>query len=179
MRSRILTVALSVLATVLVAGGATAATRYVITSTHQITPSVLHQLKGKRGPRGYTGLQGSSGIAQITEVRSPMLTIPDGDSSVDVGGQNWEATCPPGYQVIGTGFDDGGIGQVGFVESFGTFVGGIVFNSNGVGVSDTGVELEAICAKLAGANAASAARSASQARYHVELRRTLRAKQRG
>lgn len=53
--------ALAVIALVLAAGGTAYASSYIITSAHQIKPSVLTQLQGKRGPRGYTGKQGKTG----------------------------------------------------------------------------------------------------------------------
>jgi hypothetical protein len=42
-------------------GGAYAAGRYLITSTQQISPKVLHALEGERGPRGHTGPAGAPG----------------------------------------------------------------------------------------------------------------------
>lgn len=44
-------------------GGAYAAKKYLITSTKQISPSVLKALKGKAGPAGATGAQGPAGPA--------------------------------------------------------------------------------------------------------------------
>jgi hypothetical protein len=52
----------SVAALVVALGGtAVAAKKYVITSTKQISPKVLQQLRGRTGPMGPTGLQGPRG----------------------------------------------------------------------------------------------------------------------
>jgi hypothetical protein len=61
MRKTVLTIVASVVALALVTSGAIAAGRYLITSTHQIKPGVLAQLKGDRGPQGQTGPQGPQG----------------------------------------------------------------------------------------------------------------------
>lgn len=42
-------------------GGALAASKYLITSTKQISPKVIKKLKGKEGPAGKTGPQGAPG----------------------------------------------------------------------------------------------------------------------
>jgi hypothetical protein len=42
-------------------GGALAASKYLITSTKQISPKVVKALKGKNGPMGLQGLQGKEG----------------------------------------------------------------------------------------------------------------------
>jgi hypothetical protein len=44
-------------------GGAYAAKKYLITSTKQISPSVLKALQGKAGPAGANGAQGAAGSA--------------------------------------------------------------------------------------------------------------------
>lgn len=46
-------------------GGAYAAKKYLITSTKQISPKVLNQLKGKPGPKGETGMAGPQGVAGV------------------------------------------------------------------------------------------------------------------
>jgi Collagen triple helix repeat (20 copies) len=44
-------------------GGAYAASKYVITSTKQISPKVLKSLQGKAGPAGKNGVNGTNGAA--------------------------------------------------------------------------------------------------------------------
>ena len=47
-------------------GGALAASRYLISSTRQISPRVVEQLRGQRGPRGATGATGAVGATGST-----------------------------------------------------------------------------------------------------------------
>jgi hypothetical protein len=59
----------SIAALVVALGGtAVAAKKYVVTSTKQISPKVLQQLRGRTGPMGPTGLQGPRGSDGTTGV---------------------------------------------------------------------------------------------------------------
>ena len=135
-------------------GTSIAASRYLITSTKQIKPSVITKLKGNRGPRGAQGAQGaqgatgSSGIASIVEVQGADLTLAAGTFG---GAPN--ATCPSGYVVVGTGWN-GVLGDVGgFVKSYHTFVGGW-FDNQYASIS-LNVSVQAICAQLSSVSATS------------------------
>jgi hypothetical protein len=52
-------------------GGALAASHFVITSTKQVSPSVLKALKGKEGARGATGATGPQGTQGPTGPQGP------------------------------------------------------------------------------------------------------------
>jgi len=66
---------LSVVALLLACSGtAFAAKKYLITSTHQISPKVLAQLKGARGPAGAAGANGAPGANGATGAQGPAGT---------------------------------------------------------------------------------------------------------
>jgi hypothetical protein len=98
------------------AGSAIAATHYLITSTEQIKPSVLKELRGKtgpRGPQGEPGVQGTAGAngspgAAGTSFTTSDVTIVDGTSVGIVSPGNYvlTATCPSGDVVLGGGFNN-------------------------------------------------------------------------
>jgi collagen triple helix repeat protein len=64
-------VAMTVALVFAMSGGAYAAGKYLITSTKQIKPSVLAQLKGKNGMNGANGTNGANGAPGATGAQGP------------------------------------------------------------------------------------------------------------
>jgi hypothetical protein len=132
---------------------------------------------GPRGPRGFTGLQGLQGppgvVPQIVTVTSPHETLNPGQTTYEVDPNGFQATCPSGYTVIGTGYN-GSAGLTAFVLDFGPFVGGLVANDTNIQLP--GVYVQAICAVVPGGNTGSYAAdrpslASSEAAYHAQLKR--------
>lgn len=99
---------------------------------------------GPSGPPGAAGPVGPAGqLGSVTEVSSSSLTLTPGETTVDAGGYGWEAQCPSGDVVVGTGFDADGVGQVGFVLAYGTFAGGFITNLSSITIQ---VSVQAVCA---------------------------------
>jgi hypothetical protein len=78
------------------------------------------------------------------------------------------ATCPAGESVLGTGVNVGGVGSLGFVEAYGSFVGGFVSDQSSVPVT---VWLQGICGQVSGGErGANIAGRSSMTRYQSDLR---------
>jgi hypothetical protein len=103
------------------AGTGLAASKYLITSTKQIKPSVLSSLHGSQGPRGPQGVQGAvgpagaAGAAGAAGGAGPTGTFTTSDVTTVIGsaptgipdnGGNATsiASCPSGSTVIGGGY---------------------------------------------------------------------------
>lgn len=107
---------------------------------------------GKRGPRGRRGPRGPKGppgIANIVEVDGAELSLSPGQ----FGGAPL-ASCPPGAEVVGTGFNGPFNVVGGFVKAYGTFVGGFFANESSITLTGS---VEAICAEVGGAGASTSA----------------------
>jgi hypothetical protein len=161
----------SVLAFVLAAGGTAVAGGYIITKTSQIKPSVKRALAGQRGPQGPQGAQGAQGVAgaqgppglaALATVASPPFDLPSGSYYAP------QVNCPDGMRVIGTGFLVS-VAQAGIVKSYGTFVGGFIFNNSGV--TATGTHIQGMCAQLPPTASVSAvrARKAAVERFAADV----------
>ncbi len=118
----------TVVAVVLLGGSAYAGSRWVISSTQQIKPSVLKQLRGHAGPQGATGTPGASGAAGPAGPAG-IATIQDVDASTsycafgnscDV--ESVTATCP------GSAIAVGGAANANTIDAdVSTFVGGGIY----------------------------------------------------
>ncbi len=84
MRKRASIILVATLGVFIIAGGATAATKYLITSINQIEPSVRAQLSAVR----------------IVTAYGPSVVLGTGDSSI----QSSTAVCPRGTVVTGGGW---------------------------------------------------------------------------
>jgi hypothetical protein len=117
--------------------------------------------QGLRGPEGLRGPQGPSGVVAFTVAESPYEDLPPGGVTSD----NFDANCPSGSRVVGTGFYSS-VADVGFVKEYGSFAGGIMFNNTGITVH--GVHIQAMCMQFAsgtsGAQKVTASNGASKFR---------------
>jgi hypothetical protein len=158
-----------------IAGGAAAAGRYLITSTHQIKPSVVAQLRGNRGPQGPPGPPGTNGangangvVPKIVLVDSEKLSLAPGQNSYQVDPNNFQANCPAGYTTFGTGFSGPFPRTGGFVTAYGFFVGGFFANESSITVND--VYLQAVCGAVPqGSIGPAADRGGAESAYHARL----------
>jgi hypothetical protein len=171
---------IAVVALFLAAGGtALGAHHFLITSTHQIKPTVLRHLHGARGatgPAGPVGAQGPAGptgptgppgptiLSPLTTVRAPVIKVHNKDEATSI------ATCPAGSRVVSgaqyTGFAiDNGSEMSEDHESWIV----VVFNNAGI---ETNLEAIAYCA---GAGQAVAASAGTRAAAHARALRQARA----
>jgi hypothetical protein len=90
---------------------------------------------GAPGAAGAPGAPGSAGLATVFASTGATVTVAPGE----VGGA--QAFCPAGMAVIGTGFF-ASVGNVGYVQRFGSFVGIGVINDTTI---DIDITAQAIC----------------------------------
>lgn len=96
----------------LFAGTSAAASRWLITSTHQIKPSVLHQLHGARGKTGVAGAPGHFSTANVSVVQgAPVFLCPAGQAQACNVGSGF-ASCPQGAVALSGGWAPAGNGLV-------------------------------------------------------------------
>jgi len=140
---------IAVLALAVAVGGGTAyaASKYIITSTKQIKPSVRKALKGNTGPRGPQGAAGPAGPAGAQGPAGP--SVLSGLNRIEAAGtiaagavDSLTVTCPPGQGVVSGGFAASS-GVVFFADTFGAT------NAWSVGIDNAGSAVAADATAIA------------------------------
>ncbi len=125
-------IVIATVAALALAGTAGAATHYLITSTKQIKPSVLSQLRGQRGPRGNpgaTGAQGPAGPSGATGAAGPQG--PAGPQGAAGPSNETDVPTDQGFVVdVGTG--TASVNDDGSVASSNTGVTGVTHPATGL-----------------------------------------------
>jgi hypothetical protein len=171
-------------------GSAVAAHHFLITSPHQIKPSVLRALRGATGPPGGPGPAGTPGqsgasgppgpagpvnLSPLTIVRAPDVIVKPQSEATSV------ATCPGGSHAVSGGGWTGVALQIysEMSEDHQSWIL-LVFNANSPGSKiETNLEAIAYCAQSGQAVAASApfaahSRALAQSRRMLARRRRER-----
>jgi hypothetical protein len=122
-----------------------------LTQQHSTKTVATNADSGRGGSHGSLvggALSTGAGVRpRVVLVQSRQLTLQPGQSTYDIDRADFRAVCPTGYTVLGTGFN-ASVGTADFVQSYGTFVGGLIANDSGVQSSP--VFLQATCGVVAG-----------------------------
>ena len=174
-------IAAALVALAITGGSAVAASRWVITSTHQIKPSVLQLLRGARGPAGSVGQQGVAGsqgpqgpaggfsTANVSVIQGApvFLCASGGAQQCNVGGGY--AACPPGGVAVGGGWSGPVVDTTtGYNYPISTDSAWEVIMSSNAAISESFTPY-AVCAVGTGASIARARRGTSAARVAADV----------
>ena len=173
------TAGVAVVAVLAFAGGATAASRWVVSNLNQIKPSVRAQLRtrgpqGPQGPQGAQGPAGPAGVSSTSNIQDAAASSPIcafGSGSCDVASAT--ASCPAGSYVVG------GSANVDTIETpISTFAGATIYSAvaNDDSPFSGTLTVTAICATGSGLQYLGRSGSASTAANQLMDR--LRAQQR-